>query len=165
MLRHPGMIHRLATHRARVLSKSEDGGAPIGRVRCANKGSLSAPRRGDILEPRTAAYHQWLKTRCLAERVLPGGHAHSIAGGRTGDPRGCSLRVARGQGLAFSFRKWAHPYRAASGAAPSPREADGLQLASSWTRDGRSLRQVLEAGIRWRSRAPIAFAHNVSGRA
>ena len=32
---------------------------------------------------------------------------------------------------------------------PSSREADGLQLASSWTRDGASLSEAARAGIRF----------------
>jgi hypothetical protein len=34
-------------------------------------GSVSAPRRGDILEPRTAAYHQWLRRGALQSASYP----------------------------------------------------------------------------------------------
>ena len=118
--------------------EGEDCGAPIGRVRLRNLGSLSAPRLcGDSLGPCRDALplfppHAEMSTR----KIRPG---FSSPGGRELGP----LRLVRS--LPFVSGPFGPPPLRAP--RPSSEVTDGLQLESSWTRDGCSLMQRREAGI------------------
>jgi len=118
---------RLPTKRHQVArTAGHRSAASVAQMRAASR----RPAAAVILKPRIAAYHQW-PMRAWSSRITPDGLRVAAQAGELETPEAGPLATARDQGLAFSFRKWAHPYRAASGAAPSPREADGLQLASS----------------------------------
>ena len=126
-----------------VMSKSqEDCGAPRACVRCC-KGSLAAPRYGGIEAPRPLI-------------ALFRGPSNGAGRDR---PRPSSRRRGAVEPLRWSRYPAAptlhHPLSGeASGRAvrlrrriPRPELKDGLQLASSRTRDGRSLVQPRQAGI------------------
>ena len=118
-------------------------GAPSGRNPSRDKGSLSAPRLcGAILMPMprrlTAVSVPALLT---LRRMRPG---HSSPGGRELGPLRLVRYPARGLRPGVPSAACART----SGAAPPAPRADGLQLASSRTRDGWSVTQAPRVGIR-----------------
>jgi hypothetical protein len=119
---------------------------------CSLKGAarLARPARGIFLEPHVAAYRQWHRRGAESRARLTRRPTRYIAGGRGRDPRGWS--VSHGA-VIRAYRELCvrdQPFRTAPPRAPHPlsREADGLQLASSWTSDARIVREVSRAGIR-----------------
>ena len=108
-----------------------------------------APLAALILKPRIAAYHLSGTDARMEITHLTRRPTRYRAGGRTRDPRGWSVSLTRVSGRIGNFCVRQRPSRTAPPRAPRPssREADGLQLASSWTRDGSILLQVSGAGL------------------
>jgi hypothetical protein len=120
------------------------------RSYCSSSGQPpGAPLAALILKPRIAAYHLSGSDARMEITHLTRRPTRYRAGGRTGDPRGWSVSLARVSGRIGNFRFRQRPSRTAPPRAPrpSPREADGLQLASSWTRDGCIVRAFSRAGL------------------
>jgi hypothetical protein len=162
-LRRPDEIQRLAARTREDTSKShEDCGAPIGRDPSRDKGSLSAPRIA--LKRRHASAPPETLRRYFRPRRRPtcGASAHRsdapkistrrVPGRAAGERRTPEAgRYAAGGVRACISRSDSGPSRPPAPQAPRPksREADGLQLASSWTRDACIVMQMREAGISW----------------
>ena len=152
MLRRSGVLHRLAARSREGMSKSD---LPIKRTaghRAAASvaQSWAATRRpayAAILKPRSAALPHADGTGPRAKRALTSPDDRRIprrwADRKT--PRGRTVTLTRGHGL--RFRLAVSSPRLPRAPRPSSQEADGLQLASSWTRDGASLSEAARAGI------------------
>jgi|GEM_PF-7033259 len=116
---------------------------------CSLVGGLSAPRSR---HPFRASYRRLspvAQMRAWRSRTSPDGLRIPARGGRTRDPRGWS--VSHGAAVRayreFCVRDIPSVPRHLGRRVPCPREADGLQLASSWTRDGRIVPRLRGAGI------------------
>jgi hypothetical protein len=129
------------------VKQHEDCRAPSGRDPFL-LGSLSAPRfSGDILGPCPPLTHAAFPERETKLTTSWEFHParHVVVGGAPLWPV-VTPRAGENPDKPDGPRSFAHT----SGAAvPRPRDTDGLQLASSWTRDGCSLTEVWRAGIKF----------------
>ena|GEM_PF-4748845 len=150
VLHRSGIIHRLAALFARRSVKEhplegEDCGAPESlRSYCSARAASRRPAYAAILKPRSAGL-----PHAVAQAIQRAWPHPTTAGFHGGGqiirpPRPFRYSDARSRLAVFSGRAFPALPRAPR---PKSRKADGLQLASSWTRDGSILTQARRAGI------------------
>jgi hypothetical protein len=135
------VIDRLAARARGLVKEQEDCGAPSGRIRFFGGQPLGAP-----LMRRYQALSTAYPCRALSNETRSRRPRDSTQGVWFEDPRGrIALLLAQGHGLQLvSGRAVPRLPRAPQ---PSSRDTDGLQLASSWTRDACSVSARRGAGI------------------
>src|SRR4051794_19525971 len=136
---------------ASLLERMRTSGAPSGRVLFYKGQPHGAPLSGDIEASfRRLTLRSWRRPRGEQAAQPHPMTAGSHGGGRIVN-RGRTVTLTRGHGLPSS-RAVSSP-RPPRAPRPSSREAVGLQLASSWTRDGGNLTEAGGAGISFVRRA------------
>jgi hypothetical protein len=135
---------RGAFQRPAYVKERKDCGAPIGRVRCAKWAASRRPACGDVfaaLPRRLTSVSARASERSRSDETWP----FQTPGGRGSEP----LRLLRYACARCGGNRGFRPRLPRAPQAPHPksREADGLQLASSWTRDACSVSEVWSAGI------------------
>ena len=144
--------HRVATtNRCPLAISTERGlGAPIGRdpSRATRAALLRRPASRSSSASDSANPKRWRRYFRPRRRPLPlvppraqmrGGldpHVPGRAAGERRTPEAGPLANRRGSGLASTWTRALLVRRQLRRRCPSSQEADGLQLASSWTRDG-----------------------------